>query len=425
MKKIFCFLFLILLVTVFDSFAAKPFVAPVDFDLDGSTIDLTLSFTRLNRTYNASLNPNPAPVTGKIEIQDLNQDSGVFNGKFKDITATTTVSNVPGIPKIQLGVEINGSTTGIFIWNTNKVIFNPVYMTARININGQIFEVLMANIPIKATYNDGHITLDFDISKQGSYNNFEFDLTAKVHLTGEMQKPNNTNDYLWVNLSTNDTVYSENENFKLFVSLGNSGKTKNADLYIILEHNGHYYSFPEYAEGFKPVLRNYNFKSGLYALNILIHNVLLPSATTPPIFSAGNYSYYAVFTEPNTSVIIGKVESTGFSYNLNGSINGQYDGIWEGTAVSNVHTAFCDGTSNVKFKIINNRIDGSASEIIDDGDEYGVTGYLNSQGKVEDGVIWDDIAPVGGFDGSVEGRHMNGSWSDIYGCYGTFSLTKK
>ncbi len=422
MKKLFWFLFFLYFIFTANSFAAKPFAAPVEFNLEGSNVEFNMSFTteRLHKTYDASLNPNPAPVTGKINIDNLNQDSGIFSGEFENVMATTTISDVPGLSDVKVGVEINGFTTGIFIWDTNKVVFNPVYMTARININGQVFEVLMANIPIRATYNDGRITLDFDIAKQGTYSNFEFDLSAKVHLVGIMQQTDNANNGLWFKLSTNDAVFSNNENFKLFASLGNAGETRNVDLYIILEYGGKYYSFPEYAEGFKPVLSNYRFKSGLYALNILLHNVNLPSPVTPPIYTPGKYTYYAVYTEPGTTKILGVIESVVFNYEEQSGA-GMYDGIWEGTAVSNVHTDFCDGSAHVIFNVVGNRIDGTASEF---DDEFTATGFINSQGKIENGVVWDD-APIGTFDGAVDGRTMSGTWSDVYGCFGTFSLTKK
>lgn len=233
---------------------------------------------------------------------------------------------------------------------------------------------------------------------------------------------------LWVSLSTSNAVYSENDNFKLFISLGNFGETRNVDLYIILEHDGHYYSFPEYNEGFKPVLRNFNFSSGLSASNILIHDVSLPSTVMPPVYKTGNYIYYAVFTEPGTTLIIGDIESIGFTYNSSASISGNYDGIWEGTAVSSVHTDFCKGTSIAKFIVIDNIIDGSASEITGEGYSFRVTGRFNTQGKIEDGVIWYRSSHAGSFEGSVDAadeKHISGTWRDIYGCYGTFSATKK
>jgi hypothetical protein len=421
MKKIFWFLFFLCFLISSNSFAAKPFVAPVNFDLDGSNIEFQMTFEtqKLHKSYEASLNPNPAPVTGRIEIEKLNQDSGVFSGFFREITATTTVSNVPGLSEVKVGIEINGYTTGIFLWNENKVVFSPVYLNADISISGNVFHVLLANVPIRATYNNERMTLDFEINKQGEYANFNFDLSAKVHLVGQMQKPDNANNGLWIKLSTNDAVYNEGENFKLFASLGNSGETKNIDLYIILEDNGKYYSFPYYGEGFTPVLQNYRFNSGLYALNIKLHDANLPTIT-PPINHPGKFTYYAVFTEPHTTKILGVIESTVFNYEENVG-SGTYDGIWEGTAVSNVHTDFCEGDAHVIFNIVSNRIDGTASMF---DDEYTATGFVDSQGKIVDGVIWDD-APIGTFDGHVDGKRMSGTWVDQYGCFGTFEMTKK
>ena len=92
-------------------------------------------------------------------------------------------------------------------------------------------------------------------------------------------------------------------------------------------------------------------------------------------------------------------------------------------------TEDCPALATVRFDIAKSVITGCAdSEREVDADGYDVTGTINPDGTIADGTLWEEIGPdlypVGYFNGTFSGNSASGTWQDIYGCYGTFSVSK-
>ncbi len=69
-----------------NAISATPVTTPARFDLAGSEIGFSVEVERRQGgAPSMALNPNPAAVTGTIDIEQLNQLMGLFTGTFTDI----------------------------------------------------------------------------------------------------------------------------------------------------------------------------------------------------------------------------------------------------------------------------------------------------------------------------------------------------
>ncbi len=124
-----------------------------------------------------------------------------------------------------------------------------------------------------------------------------------------------------------------------------------------------------------------------------------------------------------------KLATTQFAFDADTPNSGAepepYDGTWTGSGTSDVVTADCPALADVQFEIAQNRIAGWA----DDGEDgYEMSGTVDDQGEVLDGVLLEefgpDRVPMGSFNGTFSGNSFSGRWVDNYGCHGSVSLTK-
>lgn len=410
-------------------FGATPFDAPSEFILTGSNISSSLAFQTKLGNVNASLNPNPAPVTGKIIVNSLNKSSGAFYGKFEDVSASTTVSGIASIGNITATLTINSPVSGMFLWAQNKVVINAEYLTAVLSLNGQDFPIALKGAIIPANYNNGVISLNFNIDQGGTYGSLAFSFSGAVNLTGVLNY--SALGGLWIEMITSKMNYQTGNYFDLYVSLGNSGPESNVDLYFgLLNPNGELLVMQpdlSFSTNITPVLSDFNLPNGTLLSNTQIFHTLLPS-TTPPVSIPGKYTLLAGFTDIGTLDFIGDIFPSSFEYAVQTS-SGNYDGLYIGSAFNSTSSSTCAGINLVTFYIVNNLIEGEAEE--QQGQEtegYPVTGVVNETGKIVNGIIWEEymtsLIAIGTLDGQVSGETIAGTWTDSYGCYGTYTLTK-
>ncbi len=102
-------------------------------------------------------------------------------------------------------------------------------------------------------------------------------------------------------------------------------------------------------------------------------------------------------------------------------------GTYEGTApVTSGDKDECGEFAKVVFVLCDNSVSGEAVDSFADG--YFVRGTLDSENRIS-GYIYteDDLEekqPVGTFSGTVSGDTISGTWNDVWGCSGTYSLNK-
>jgi len=102
-------------------------------------------------------------------------------------------------------------------------------------------------------------------------------------------------------------------------------------------------------------------------------------------------------------------------------------GTYEGTApVTSSNKEECGYFAQVVFVLCDNSISGEAVDNFADG--YFVRGTVDSEGNVSGSIYTeDDLAeehPVGTFKGAVSGDTISGTWDDVWGCSGTYSVQK-
>ena len=101
-----------------------------------------------------------------------------------------------------------------------------------------------------------------------------------------------------------------------------------------------------------------------------------------------------------------------------------FEGSWVGQAVST--TPVDDfggpcGSADVSLTIANSQISGTA---IDQWFDYQVSGSVNSDGTIDLGLAMSG-SNVANYSGTLSGTTGSGSWSDAWGCSGTWNLTKQ
>ena len=432
MKKLFFFIVLLVMgSSTHPAFSATPFPAPAAFDLEGSNITLTVQVeTRALGTIGMALNPNPAPVAGTVQIDQLNQVSGVFSGAFKDISASTTATaDQLGLSTLVTLTLNSSSVAGVFVWAKNKVIFDLEDLQATLTVGSQSVQVPLYGTYLPATYEDhpdgGVLRIEAEINESVESLGYKFTVQAAVNLIGILQTPVTAN--LWVELKTDRSAYVVGEHVKLSAALGKSGSTPAVDLYLVLyAPDGKYYFAPDYTTAAVPLLSGWQPDKDFYIPPIVVYDITTP-ATLPPVGVVGDYQFMAAFIKSGTTELVGDVTIAPFS--LSQTAPQTYDGMWRGSAESLESSLECAGFADVWFEVKDSRITGEANEIkMEDADGYLVTGTVKTDGGIADGIILEefglDYIPVGVLKGAFSGDTASGTWQDAYGCYGTFSLTR-
>jgi hypothetical protein len=102
-----------------------------------------------------------------------------------------------------------------------------------------------------------------------------------------------------------------------------------------------------------------------------------------------------------------------------------YNGTWKGNAISTTaKDSYGDNCANatLSFVVLNNQLQGTAKDTY--GETYTVTGNVSANGVVSAGIAQGDET-VATFSGLVSGSTGSGTWSEYYGCRGTWSITKQ
>ncbi|MBW2309085.1 MAG: hypothetical protein JRG73_19345 [Deltaproteobacteria bacterium] len=294
--------------------AAVPFSAPVSFDLEGSSISFAVSLeTQRLGTLEMGITPNPAPLNGYIDINQMNQETGVFSGAFREVSASTA-ADAPRLGlSFPINVTINGSAVpGIFIWNQDKVVFYPEALVAALSFGTRSWNIPFSGIPLVGHYRDGRLTLQSNLEFSDNYNGYDFTVQIGIDLVGRMQTQNTGG--LWFNLQTNREMYLAGDNLKLYASLGYFGQNQMLDVYLaLIDPSGNALFAPEYTSVLAPV-GSVMLETGYYIPPTLIFDVAVP-VQSPPIISTGQYQFLAAFCRAGTMDLVGDIASAEFSFN--------------------------------------------------------------------------------------------------------------
>ncbi len=101
-----------------------------------------------------------------------------------------------------------------------------------------------------------------------------------------------------------------------------------------------------------------------------------------------------------------------------------FDGSYKGTATST--TPFDQfgescGTGYFQFSVYGDHLTGSATDTW--GDQYSIDGVIDAAGLMEFGTAVGQET-VASFSGTIVGWNASGTWSDDWGCRGTWSASK-
>jgi hypothetical protein len=430
MSKFIAFLGIALLLLPNIGFAAAPFDAPAVFNLESSSIAFSASVeTQRLGVRDLAIDPNPAPVTGYLDINNLSSNTGIFYGAVREVT-TQTNAEIPFENKsFTITVSISGdSVTGIFLWREDKVVFYPETLTATFTVNGISQSVPFTGIPLPANYLDGVISLTAQQTVEQEVYGYPVRISAAISLVGTMNDSGQNTGQLWLALQNDKDVYYSGDTLTLYASAGNPGTDRKIDFYLLmLDPSGNPFLAPEYTNRlaeFKSAI----FDGAAYASPTAVLQIKLP-AFTPPIVASGQYQFYAALLEAGTETMASNLASSQFNFDADNSSTSAdakiYDGTWIGTGSSDVVTADCPALAQVVFEIDRHVITGTA----DNGEDgYEVAGTINDQGEVVDGILLEEFGPnwvpVGSFNGVFSGESFSGRWLDNYGCHGSVSLTK-
>gem|GEM_PF-2337164 len=410
--------------------AATPFDAPATFDFSGgSQIDLNLTLKVANQEAQAGLDPNPAPVTGFMDVGALNKLTGVFGGAFRDVSAVTTATVERLKWQHTISATLNASAlTGVFIWNQNRAIIYPENIAVTIAIDGNPFPTFsLQGIPLRATYEDGKLTIASGFEYKNSYMGAEFTLNAAINLSGVLQTP--AAGTVWIGLRTDANAYQSGEVMRLYGSIENSGADQLVDLYIALyAPDGALYCLPTYTTAFAPIVADWEFTAGVKLPYTLLLASQLPNELPVPMID-GEYIWLAAFFKPGTTELLGEVAAAPFTYTAHMPAPQTFDGAWSGTATSLVDSVDCRGIAELTFHVVGGNLNGQAilTGSADD-DDFPITATVDASGNIVNGTILEEFAnqlyQIGTFTGALGAETGEGKWYDDYGCYGAFSVTR-
>ena len=435
-RRIFCFLTLLFwlfggLVSVQ---AAQPFKAPAVFNFSGSTMDLAISFD-LGRfgTHELGLSPNPAPVTGFIDVDSISSLTGVCRGRMRDISASTEAE----ISKVGLSLDFTLTATlnadpldGIFIWSKDKAAFYPDNLVLTLSFDSESWDIPLNGIPLPAEYIDGILSLDAELEYSEEYEGYEFSAVIGLHLRGVLQSQGDGDGKLVIDLELDKNIYQPGDRLQLRAGLDNGGGERWVDIYVaFFDHVGNYFFAPDYTGTMTP-LTSVNLAADQYVELTKILDIWLP-AHTPPIVAAGAGSFCAVVTLAGSSEPISNLVCADFIYNVPDSQPDAdpFDGEWHGSGGSAVPGGECPSLAEVHMTIVDSQISGVADEAVEiDADGYRMVGSVNAQGEIVDGILLEEFMtswiPVGSYTGTFFDTTCSGTWLDEYGCYGIFTLGK-
>ena len=437
MKRIFFWL-LALLIMGLSSFvpvqAAQPFKAPAVFDLNGSSMEMVISFDleRLG-THELSLGSNPAPINGFIDINTISTLTGVCRGRMRDISSSTEAE----IEKMGLSLGFTVTATlnadplnGIFFWSKDKAAFYPDNLVLTLSFDSQSWDIPLSGIPLPADYNDGVLSLDAELDFSEEYEGYEFSAVIGLHLRGVLQSQGADDGKLVIDLELDKNIYQPGDRLQLRAGLNNGGGEQRVEIYVaFFDHERNYFFAPDYTNTMTP-LTTVTLAAGQYTSLTKILEVLLP-AHTPPIATAGACSFCAVVTSAGSSEPLSNWAFADFTYNvLDPQPDAEpFDGEWHGSGTSAVPGGECPPLAAVHMTIVESQISGEADEVVEiNADGYRMTGSVNAQGEIVDGILLEEFMnlwiPVGSYNGTFSGTTCSGTWIDEYGCYGNFSLEK-
>jgi hypothetical protein len=418
------------------AFGAIPFSSPAAFDLQGSTLAVSGTLdTPRKGTQQIAINPNPSPVTGQIQINTLDRETGIFGGALNNITATSMATVEAVSLDVEITVIINSQVLrGIFIWEKDRVSFYPESISVTVQFGDQSREVSMKGIPFSGTYDEGLLILTAQFHHEGDYLTiYTYALDFELNLTGHL--PAGSAGDAWLYLATNQSTYFQGETLQLYVGLEYVGTNQPVDFYLgMMDPAGNLLVAPGYTTDVTPLLSSFMLEGPTSIDPIPLTTVQL-SSTLPPIQASGHYQFLAALFKAGTFELIGNLASAELSYYQSPSdpaITGApYDGDWYGTGASEVTGEYCPTSATLHFLIVDNRISGEASEVAQmDADSYEVSGKVTAEGNIVEGILLEEfgasLIPVGTFSGqlSVSGTG-GGTWVDDYGCYGTFTVTRQ
>ncbi len=427
-KKLFAVSALLFFITFVPGAAqsATPFEAPVEFDLVGSTFGFSITFTfPVVGEKTLALNPNPTDVTGKVKINTINRTTGYFTGEFENIAgATTTRATLLGDLTITLTLN-STDLSGWFVWAQDKVILYPESITATLDFGGDSggFPVPLNGVPLQATYKDGTLSIISSPSFSNTYQGYAFNADIDINLQGSLQEQSESDP--WSDLSTDRSDYGPGDPMQLLLSLwtGSGGETVN--LYLgLLAPDGGLYFYPGFTTTPTALVENVTLPVDMQLPSTQMLNVMLPDAL-PLTADPSPYTFAFAMVDVATGDILGDPATAPFTYSAAPAAPAGYDGTWEGTADNTTNSAECSSFAEVHFEVANGRITGYAA---DAEDEYPVSGVVDSTGKIVDGVIYEEYAgqnvQMGAYQGQFTGNTGIGTWHDMYGCQGSFDVTR-
>ncbi len=412
--------------------AAQPFKAPAVFDFNGSTMALKLEFDlgRLG-THELKINPNPAPVTGFIDIETVSSLTGVCRGRLRDFSATTQA----GIEKMGVNLDFTVTATlnadpldGVFLWSKDKAVFYPDNLILTLDFGGEKWDIPLSGIPLPAQYRNGVLTLNVEVEQSGKYEGYDYDAVIGLHLVGVLKSQAPGNGNITIELELDKNSYKPGDRLKLRAALDNSGGARKVDIYVaFFDPEGNYFFGPDYTSRMTPLI-TVDLDAYEHSSLTEILNVLLP-AHTPPIAAAEASSFCAVVTAAGSTAPISNLACADFTYDFTPANPDPYDGEWHGSGGSSVVGGECPALAEVHMTIVKSQISGVADEVdMIDADGYRMTGTIDTEGKVTDGVLLEEFMnswiPVGSFTCTFSGSSCTGTWIDEYGCYGSFSLAR-
>jgi hypothetical protein len=102
-----------------------------------------------------------------------------------------------------------------------------------------------------------------------------------------------------------------------------------------------------------------------------------------------------------------------------------FDGTWTGSATATTSTDYygdpCSGAT-LSFTVTGGEINGTARDSY--GETYNIEGTIDDAGNIYAGIFVGDETG-GTFSGKASGNKATGTWSEVYGCRGTWSLSKR
>ena len=433
MKKIATYILTVLTVCLIiaeKSTAATAFSSPAGFEMDGSKIGFSMNVETIGgKKIPAVVSPNPAAVTGVILIDQLNQISGAFSGAFQNISTSVTATVQQLSMTVPISLNIHSSDVkGWFVWVQDAVIFDTSTLVADLTVGNQTVSIPMDSMYFPARYKEGVISIDARMDHEGEYLGRNYKITMVIQLVAVMNSQSMPMRP-WIDLQTDRPEYQSGDHMTVTISAGGPSSTKSMDFYMaLIGHDGTLYFAPDYTTTITPWLTNFSSPVEFYVPSATIFKSILPSSH-PPVSETGVYYFAGGFAEAGTFNWVSDIEMISFSYKAESSGLSAYDGIWYGSGKNYAENAECSNLAEVVFEIGNGTIEGVADEVdgIDPG-SYELTAAISGNGEISEGIIWEEFAgklyQIGVFTGQAGGSSIQGTWHDVYGCYGDYTMNK-